>query len=300
MISVQHIQKAFGSQQVLKNISFEIPTGIITGFLGPNGAGKSTTMKIITGYLQADAGTVFVNQQQVKPGSLDTRMEIGYLPEHNPLYKDMYIKEYLRYVAGIYKLSNVDKRVKHVIDQTGLGPEQTKKIKTLSKGYRQRVGIAQAIIHEPTVLILDEPTSGLDPNQIIEVRNLIQELGKEKTVMLSTHIMQEVEAMCQRVLILNDGQIVKDVPVGAGGVASESRKFFKVVFDKTVEEPSLGNDIEFVEKMADDVLLFSVPDEMSASAIFDAAVSKGLKLNHLSEYVPTMEHMFRDVTKVKR
>lgn len=299
MISVQHINKAFGSQQVLKNISFRIPTGTITGFLGPNGAGKSTTMKIVTGYLQADAGSIFVNQQKVEPGSLHIRREIGYLPEHNPIYKEMYIKEYLRYVAGVYKLSNVEKRVKKVIEQTGLGPEQTKKIKTLSKGYRQRVGIAQAIIHEPSVLILDEPTSGLDPNQIVEVRNLILELGKEKTVMLSTHIMQEVEAMCQRVLILNNGQIAKDATVGVGGIASESRKYFKVVFDRTFDESLFMDNIDFVEKFTDGALLVSVPVEAEASVIFDVAVANGLKLLHMSEHIPTMEHMFRDVTSGK-
>jgi len=206
-ISVENLTKFYGTQQVINNISFEAQKGVL-GFLGPNGAGKSTTMKILTGYLPPTSGTVSVCGLSSETFSLEIKKKIGYLPENNPLYNDMYVKEFLDFVADLHKISNKKERIQEVIATTGLTPEQNKKIGDLSKGYKQRVGIAQAIIHDPEVLILDEPTSGLDPNQLIEVRSLIKELGKTKTVILSTHIMQEVEAICQRVVIINKGQIV--------------------------------------------------------------------------------------------
>ncbi|WP_353132682.1 ATP-binding cassette domain-containing protein [Pseudopedobacter sp.] len=206
-ISVENLTKFYGTQQVINNISFEAQQGVL-GFLGPNGAGKSTTMKILTGYLPQTSGTVSVCGLSSETFSLEIKKKIGYLPENNPLYNDMYVKEFLDFVADLHKISNKKERIQEVIATTGLTPEQNKKIGDLSKGYKQRVGIAQAIIHDPEVLILDEPTSGLDPNQLIEVRSLIKELGKTKTVILSTHIMQEVEAICQRVVIINKGQIV--------------------------------------------------------------------------------------------
>ena len=210
-IQVKEVSKFYGKQKALDALSFEISDAEVVGFLGPNGAGKSTMMKIITGFLPQSSGDVFVNGLNVMEHSLEIRKQIGYLPEHNPLYLDLYVKEYLEYVAGIYKLGKKKKqRVDEMIELTGLGLEQKKKIGALSKGYRQRVGLAQALIHDPKVLILDEPTTGLDPNQLIEVRQLIQNIGKEKTVMLSTHIMQEVEAICERVLIINKGQLVAD------------------------------------------------------------------------------------------
>ncbi len=210
-ITVQNLYKSYGKQQVLNDISFSISGGEIVGFLGNNGAGKSTTMKIITGYVEADKGKVEVCDIDVKKHPLESHRKIGYLPEHNPIYPEMYVKEYLRFVAGIYKLGKeANARVDEMIEKTGLTQEYKKKIGTLSKGYRQRVGLAQALIPNPEVLILDEPTTGLDPNQIIEVRNLIKEVGKEKTVMLSTHIMQEVSAICERVIIINKGHIVAD------------------------------------------------------------------------------------------
>lgn len=210
-INVQEVSKLYGKQKALDHLSFEIEQGEIVGFLGPNGAGKSTMMKIIAGSLPQTSGVVEVNGLDMSSNSLEIRRQIGYLPEHNPLYLEMYVKEYLDYVASIYKLGKGKaKRIAEMIEQTGLGPEQNKKIGALSKGYRQRVGIAQALIHDPKVLILDEPTTGLDPNQLLEIRKLIQEIGKEKTVMLSTHIMQEVEACCQRVLIVNKGKLVAD------------------------------------------------------------------------------------------
>ena len=210
-INLKNITKKYGPQLALDDVSFEVNKGEILGFIGPNGAGKSTTMKIITGYIPPTEGEVYINGMDAVEHSLETRKIIGYLPEANPLYTDMYVKEYLRYIAGIYGLRRkAGKLVAGIIERTGLGIESHKKIGALSKGFRQRVGLAQALIHDPEILILDEPTSGLDPNQIVEIRNLISELGKEKTVMLSTHIMQEVEAICDRAIIINRGRIVAD------------------------------------------------------------------------------------------
>jgi ABC-2 type transport system ATP-binding protein len=209
-IEVKNLYKYYGNQAAVKDISFTVNSGEIVGFLGPNGAGKSTTMKIITGFIPSSGGEVKVCGLPVDVDSLDTRKKIGYLPEHNPLYLDMYVKEYLEFVGNIYKIKNVRQRVAEMIKAVGLEVEQSKKIGMLSKGYRQRVGLAAAIIHDPEVLILDEPTSGLDPNQLVEIRDLIKSIGKKKTVMLSTHIMQEVEAICDRVVIINKGEIVAD------------------------------------------------------------------------------------------
>jgi len=209
-IEVKNLFKYYGDQAAVKDITFKVNSGEIVGFLGPNGAGKSTTMKIITGYISASSGKVKVCGIPVTESSLDTRRKIGYLPENNPLYLDMYVKEYLTFVGNIYKVPNLKERVDEMIEKVGLEVEQNKMIGQLSKGYRQRVGLAQAIIHDPEVLILDEPTSGLDPNQLLEIRSLIKSIGKEKTVMLSTHIMQEVEAICDRIVIINKGEIVAD------------------------------------------------------------------------------------------
>ena len=210
-IQVQNISKKYGKQLALDDVSFEIPRGEIAGFIGPNGAGKTTTMKIITGYMPPTSGKVMINGLDTAEKSLEIKKITGYLPESNPLYVDMYVREYLSFIAGVYGLRKKSKSlVADIIERTGLQPESHKKIGSLSKGYRQRVGLAQAMIHDPEILILDEPTSGLDPNQIVEIRNLISELGKEKTVMLSTHIMQEVEAICDRVIIIDKGKIVAD------------------------------------------------------------------------------------------
>lgn len=209
-IQVNQVTKNYGTQKALDQVSFNIQSGEVVGFLGPNGAGKSTMMKIITGYLPATSGSVSVCDMNVDGNALDIRRKIGYLPEHNPLYTDMYVTEYLKMVAGFYHLPMADARIKEMIGLTGLSPEKHKKIGALSKGYRQRVGLAQALLPDPEVLILDEPTTGLDPNQIVEVRELIRHIGREKTVMLSTHIMQEVQAICQRVIIINKGVIVAD------------------------------------------------------------------------------------------
>ena len=209
-ITIEKINKFYGTQQALSDVSFNIYKGEIIGFLGPNGAGKSTLMKIICCYLEQDSGSLKVCDLDTIESPLAVKAKIGYLPEHNPLYTDMYIKEYLTFVGRIYGIENIAKRVDEVIAQTGLSPEQHKKIDALSKGYRQRVGLAGALIHNPEILILDEPTTGLDPNQLVEIRNLIKEVGKDKTVLLSTHIMQEVEKMCNRIVIINNGKIVDD------------------------------------------------------------------------------------------
>ena len=212
-IEVKEITKKYGSQLAVNKVSFDIPTGEIVGFIGPNGAGKSTTMKIITGTLPPDEGSVLIKGLPALENQNQIRRMIGYLPEHNPLYLEMYIREYLHYVAGLYELKGKSRKVKveHVIERTGLGPEVSKTIGKLSKGYRQRVGLAQAMIHDPDILILDEPTTGLDPNQLSEIRHLISHIGREKTVLLSTHILQEVEAICDRVIIIDQGKIVAHV-----------------------------------------------------------------------------------------
>lgn len=208
-ISVQNLTKLYGTQKAVDDISFTAGPGVL-GFLGPNGAGKSTTMKMLTGFIPPSAGTAMVCGFDIGTQSLQVRKHIGYLPESNPLYLDMYVRESMAFIAGIHSIANADERIKEVIEQTGLQPEQHKKIGELSKGYRQRVGLAQAILHNPDVLILDEPTSGLDPNQLIGIRQLIRDLGKTKTIILSTHIMQEVEAVCNQVIIINKGKIVAD------------------------------------------------------------------------------------------
>lgn len=207
-ISIHNLNKFYGEQHVLRDISLSIDSGKVVAFIGPNGAGKSTTMKCVTGYIPFDSGSISVCGIDVRQHPIEAKRLIGYLPEHNPLYLEMYVREYLQYVARLYRLTNVIQRVNEVIEQVGLTPERAKRISQLSKGYRQRVGLAQAIIHDPQVLILDEPTTGLDPNQIVEIRQLIRDMGKSKTVILSTHIMQEVAAICDSVIVINHGQIV--------------------------------------------------------------------------------------------
>ncbi|MGR3811121.1 ATP-binding cassette domain-containing protein [Jiulongibacter sp. NS-SX5] len=211
-ISIQNLTKEYGSQKAIDSISFDLSPGEIVGFLGPNGAGKSTTMKILTGYIKATSGEATVNGFNVNSETIEAKRSIGYLPEHNPLYLEMYIKEFLEYAGSLYGLKGkaLKNRVAELIELVGLQREQHKKIDQLSKGYRQRVGLAQAMIHDPEVLILDEPTTGLDPNQLVEIRQLIKEVGKNKTVILSTHIMQEVESICERAIIINLGKIVAD------------------------------------------------------------------------------------------
>ncbi len=233
MITVDNISKNYGAQKALDGVSFSVPQGAIVGLLGPNGAGKSTLMKILTGYLAPNSGTAIVNGFNILGQSLEARRTIGYLPEHNPLYADLYVKEYLRFMGGLHKLGRrLNKRIEEVIAQTGITAEQHKKIGQLSKGYRQRVGLAQALLHEPSVLILDEPTTGLDPNQIVEIRNLISELGHDKVILFSTHIMQEVEAVCNRIIIIDHGKIVTDTPFSKTGENASVEELFRQLTKK--------------------------------------------------------------------
>ncbi len=240
-IEVIGVTKIYGQQKALDDVSFTINRGEIVGFLGPNGAGKSTMMKIICCYLPQSMGTVKVNGLDVKEDSIQVRKKIGYLPEHNPLYLEMYVKEYLEFVLGLYgKSENKKQKVSDIIELVGLKIEQNKKISALSKGYRQRVGLAQALIHQPEVLILDEPTTGLDPNQLVEIRNVIKSAGKEKTVLFSTHIMQEVEAVCDRIIIISKGKIVADEnKAGIKNLQSTKKQIITVEFDKAVSESLL-------------------------------------------------------------
>lgn len=299
-ISVSHIYKSYGKQQVLNDLSFSINSGEIVGFLGNNGAGKSTTMKIITGYINADSGSVEVCGIDVRKSPLETHRLIGYLPEHNPIYPDMYVKEYLSFVAGLYKLGSKSKeRVDEMIEKTGLVREYKKKIGTLSKGYRQRVGLAQALIPNPQVLILDEPTTGLDPNQIVEVRDLIKEVGKEKTVMLSTHIMQEVSAICDRVIILNKGQIVVDekeplvtsmAPAGTHSVLAE------FLTQQPLEILAALPKVKHVKSLGNNLYLFDCEEDIRRN-IFDYAVNSRSTLLTLKLNERSMEEVFREMTK---
>ncbi len=297
-IQVKEVSKLYGKQKALDSLSFEISDAEIVGFLGPNGAGKSTMMKIITGFLPQSSGDVLVNGLNVREHSLEVRKQIGYLPEHNPLYLDLYVKEYLEYVAGIYKLGSKKKRrVDEMIELTGLGLEQKKKIGALSKGYRQRVGLAQALIHDPKVLILDEPTTGLDPNQLIEVRKLIQNIGKEKTVMLSTHIMQEVEAICERVLIINKGQLVADQASNTIGSIKESYVLdlqFTSAVSQTFFKAIVG--ITHIESLANHRYQLSAKADVREQ-IFHMAVSNNLVLIEMKSQERNLESIFHELTQ---
>lgn len=299
-IKAEFITKIYGEQRALDNVSFEVKDGEIVGFLGPNGAGKSTMMKILTCFIPPNAGQATVNGYDVMRDSLKVRASVGYLPEHNPLYVDMYVKEYLEFIAGLHKLRNVHKRVGEMIDMTGLGVEQHKKIGQLSKGYRQRVGLAQALIHDPQVLILDEPTTGLDPNQLAEIRQLIIEVGKKKTVMLSTHIMQEVEAVCDRVIIISKGRIVSDDTTEGTRRVDENRVIILAEFDKEVEAAEL-NKIPGVEEVrrkgSNTWQIVATTDEDVRPAIFQFAVSKGLTVLAMQREEVRLEDVFKKLTK---
>jgi len=299
-ISVQNVFKNYGEQCVLNDVSFEIGSGEIVGFLGPNGAGKSTMMKIITGFVPYEKGTVKVCGLEVSQHGLETKGMVGYLPEHNPLYLEMYVKEYLRFIADIYKLGKAgNARVDEMIEKTGLTSEYTKKIGQLSKGFRQRVGLAQALIPNPQVLILDEPTTGLDPNQLIEVRNLIAEIGKEKTVLLSTHIMQEVSALCDRVLIINKGEIVADEKEqNIVSISHMKSHVLTVELDKTLDE----NDFLAIKGVNKAIQLkptlfqLESKDDIRAE-VFRFVSEKGLTLLTLNQQERNMEDVFHELTK---
>ncbi len=299
-IKVNNITKLYGEQRALDNVSFEVNTGEVVGFLGPNGAGKSTMMKILTCFIPQTSGEATVCGYDIAEESLEVRKQVGYLPEHNPLYVDMYVKEYLEFIAGLHHLKNVKQRIAEMIEVTGLQVEQKKKIGSLSKGYRQRVGLAQALIHDPKVLILDEPTTGLDPNQLAEIRNLIIEVGKQKTVMLSTHIMQEVEAVCDRVIIVNNGQIVaNDLTSVLQNSQAKNKQFIIVEFDKETIRSSLKN-IEGVydaKKTKGNSWQLEVhTDKDIRPDIFQYAVQNGLAVLTLHKEEQRLEDVFKQLT----
>lgn len=300
-IKISEVNKFYGSQKALDQVSFEIGTGELVGFLGPNGAGKSTLMKIITGYLASDGGSVEINGEMVETKNTAIRSQIGYLPENNPLYTDLYVREYLEMVAGFYQLPNKKEQVFKMVELTGLKTEQHKKIGALSKGYRQRVGLAQALIHDPAVLILDEPTTGLDPNQLDEIRQLISSISKNKTVMLSTHIMQEVEAVCTRVLIINKGKMVADGSVDqlkAGKFAQKQTVL--VEFDKAPDLETFRKipGLLKIEQTGKTSFLAESENNLDIRpALFHFAVSNNLVLLTLKEQQQSLENVFQELTK---
>jgi ABC-2 type transport system ATP-binding protein len=296
-IEVNSISKSYGEQKALNEISFKIEKGEIVGFLGPNGAGKSTLMKILTTYLLADSGAALVNGHDVMTNTKAVQLSIGYLPEHNPLYLDLYVREYLAFNADVYGVEK--SRIEEVIQLTGLSAESHKKIGQLSKGYRQRVGLANALLHNPDVLILDEPTTGLDPNQLMEIRNVIKNVGKDKTVFLSTHIMQEVEAICDRVIIIDKGQIVADKKLDKL-ISENKEQIIEVEFDYKVEEQLLAK-LENISsyKNTHDMTweLTFVTEKDMRPAIFDFANENGLKTLQLNQKNKNLEAVFREITK---
>ena len=300
MISVQNITKLYGTQKALDNVSFEVGNGQVVGFLGPNGAGKSTMMKIITCFIPQTSGSVSVCGFDVTDQSLDVKKIVGYLPEHNPLYPEMYVKEYLDFICGMYQFKgDKAKKINELIELTGLTIEQKKKIGALSKGYRQRVGLAQALIHDPKVLILDEPTSGLDPNQLAEIRSLIKTIGKEKTVILSTHIMQEVEAICDRVIIINRGQIVANENTSVLQKHRGKGESILAEFDQTVSRNELEK-IEGViraENISGNHWRIQVTDTNVRGTVFKWAVSKNYTVLSLQIEEQKLEDVFHQLTQ---
>lgn len=294
-IVVELVSKSYGEQRALNEVSFTAKKGEIIGFLGPNGAGKSTMMKILTGYISPNTGEVSVADIDVLSEATLAQKKIGYLPEQNPLYKDMYVREYLKFRAGIFKVDKM--RVKEVIELVGLTPEVGKKIGQLSKGYQQRIGIAAAILHDPEVLILDEPTTGLDPNQLEEIRTLIRNLGKDKTILFSTHIMQEVEAICDRVIIIKKGELLLDEPIH--NLKNSEEQIIQVTFDSKVNEklikklPQLKSSNEFSKSSWE--LVFSSTEDMRV-VIFDFAKEQDVKILELSSQNKSLESLFKEVT----
>lgn len=299
-IEVRDLTKRFGEQLALNKISFQIPKGAIVGFLGPNGAGKSTTMKILTGFIPQTDGMAKVAGFDTIESPIEVKRRVGYLPESNPLYKDMYVKEYLHYVATIFQLPNPIAKVNEMVSMTGLTKEQDKKIHQLSKGYKQRVGIAQAIIHNPEVLILDEPTSGLDPNQLDEIRKLILKIGKEKTVLLSTHIMQEVEAMCERVIIINKGEIVADNSTSNMRKMGTKEAIITVEFSEKIatEELKKIKNVDRVEQNDPNHYKIYLKDAKLdiRQEIFQLAVSHGWSILAMQLEERDLEGVFKELT----
>ncbi len=301
ILEVNHLKKYYSTQKAVDDISFELKKGEIVGFLGPNGAGKSTTMKIITGYLPASSGTATVCGFDVQDNPMEVRRRVGYLPEANPLYFEMYVREYLEFTAGIHKLGkDTKRRIEEMIALTGLTKEAHKKIGALSKGYKQRVGLAQAMLHDPEVLILDEPTSGLDPNQIIEIRDLIKNIGSEKTVLLSTHIMQEVQAMCSRVIIINNGKIVADDSIERLQQANAQQDVLIVAFEKEINAALLKElkHLQSYETIGNNKwkLVTADPDALRRE-VMQWALNHDINISSLQAQTETLEDVFRTLTK---
>ncbi len=297
-ISIQNISKEYGKQKALDQVSFETEEGEIVGLLGPNGAGKSTLMKILSGFIPPTEGLAKVEGLDVMEESLQVRAKIGYLPESNPLYLDMYVKEYLQFIGGVYKVKNLKQRIAEMIELTGLQVEHHKKLGALSKGYRQRVGLAATFIHDPKVLILDEPTSGLDPNQLVEVRNLIKEIGRNKTVLFSSHIMQEVEAICDRVIIINKGKVIADSPTSKLQNLLQGGEMISVEFKEDVELAELSK-IDGVESVSHDGKIIKIKPMQDAdirAAIYDFARDNQLTLLGLKSEEMGLEDIFRQLT----
>ena len=298
-IEIKNVTKEYGLQKALNEVSFTVNKGEILGFLGPNGAGKSTLMKIITCYIPPTSGTVIVDGYDVREDSLEIRKKVGYLPEHNPLYLDMYVKEYLSFIAGVHKLSKKKEKVANVVELVGLELEQNKRIGELSKGYKQRVGLAQALIHDPNVLILDEPTSGLDPNQLADIREVIKKIGKEKTVMFSSHIMQEVEAICDRIVIINRGILLVDQDASQIMKTSSDRQIVKVEFDQQVSKSELKQ-IAGVNKVnqleGNEWEITSLQPEDLRASISKFAGTKGILVLSLQKETQKLENIFKELT----
>jgi ABC-2 type transport system ATP-binding protein len=298
-ISVRTITRTYGSQKALDEVSFEIGAGEVVGFLGPNGAGKSTMMKILTCFLPPTSGSATVAGFDIHSQSMEVRRNVGYLPENNPLYLDLYVKEYLEFVAGIHGLKDRGRRVNEMVEMVGLGREQHKRIGALSKGYRQRVGLAQAMIHDPQVLILDEPTSGLDPNQLVEIRALITRIGSSKTVMLSTHIMQEVEAICDRVIIIDRGKLVADDTASSLRSSRAEREAIEVEFDRDVPAEALmaiSGVLQVLHKENTSWLLVYAAGEDVRPAVFQFAVEHSYQVLGLQRSERGLEEVFKELT----
>ena len=294
-IKVSSVTKVYKNQKALNNVSFSADKGQIIGFLGPNGAGKSTMMKILTGFIKPNSGAVFVDEINVLENPIEAQKVIGYLPEQNPLYTDMYVREYLQFQASIFKIDKNE--IEKCIEKVGLTAEAHKKISQLSKGYKQRVGLAAAILHNPKVLILDEPTTGLDPNQLVEIRALIKELGKDKTVLFSTHIMQEVEAVCDRVIIIKKGEILVDKKLTE--LKENNQQTIEVTFDYKIEEQfvkRLANVVSYKNNYDNTWYITFESEEDMRPKIFDFAQENGLKILALNAQNKNLETLFREVT----